>query len=214
MPNPNVVYEAYPKVSIQEFIPELSFEFTDIPENAFSHFVLKAINTFARRSNALRRTATIHVQDCVDNYLLEPQDCMDIVAVMGICKRDNCGCSPVTRLTNAPCCLPCGAFSWFEQPNIIHISPTKCGQCYDVKFSVAPTYDACEVDEILLTQYYETIMHGARSSLYGMGNKPWSSLQRLEYHRQEFDRGIRVAAVETLTGGQRGALKARRPRMF
>ncbi|MBQ3569532.1 MAG: hypothetical protein IJA20_02540 [Methanocorpusculum sp.] len=214
MSSPNIVYEAYPKVSVQEFIPELSFEFTDMPENAFAHFILKAINNIARRGNVLRRTATIHTQDCVDNYRLEPQDCMDIVAVMGICKRDNCGCSPITRLTGQPCCLPCGSFSWFEKPNIIHISDARCGNCYDVKFSVAPTYDACEVDEILLTQYYDLVMDGVRADLYGMGNKPWSSLQRLEYHKQQFDKGIRKAAIETLTGGQRGALKARRPRMF
>lgn len=214
MPSPNIIYEAYPKVSIQEFIPELSFEFTDMPENAFAHFILKVINNIARRGNILRRTATIHTQDCVDNYLLEPQDCMDIVAVMGICKRDKCGCGPVTRLTGQPCCLPCGAFSWFEKPNIIHISDARCGNCYEVKFSVAPTYDACEVDEILLTQHYDLIMDGVRADLYFMGNKPWSSLQRGEYHRQQFDKGIRKAAVDTLTGGQRGALKARRPRMF
>ena len=214
MLNNTIVYEAYPKVPVQQFIPELSFEFSDMPEDGFAHFVLSAINTFARRSNVLRRKATIRVTQCVDNYLLEPQDCVDIVAIMGIrMLRPTCG-SRILRLTGEPGDVWWGVQSWFEAPNVIHITNTSCNSEYEVYFSVAPRYDACEVDEILLTQYSEAILAGARAKLYGLGNKPWSSLQRMEYHERLFDKAIRAAAVEALTGGQRGAIKARRPRMF
>lgn len=217
MLNPSIVYDAYPKVPVQEFIPELAFEFTDMPENAFHHFVLKAINKLARKGNVLRRTALIHTYPCITNYLLEPQDCMDVVAVMGIRNMCHpCGVTGVTRLTHAhvPCYMPCGTYSWFEHPNVIHITNTQREGQYQVEFSVAPTYDACEVDRILLDNYYEVVLDGARTDLYAMSNKPWSSLQRMEYYRQQFLGGISRAAVETLAGGQRGALRAKRPVMF
>lgn len=210
-----VTFEAYPKVSIQEFIPELAFEFTDMPEDAFSHFILKAINKLARDGNVLRRTAIIKTQHCVESYLLEPLDCMDIVAIMSVCKTTGgCGFYPVTRLTMEPCQLPWGAYTWFEYPNVIHFSPVGHHDTYKVTMSVAPTYDACEVDEILLTRYLSVILDGAKSDLYNMASKPWSSQQRAADCERRFLLGIRQAAIDTMAGYQRGGIRAKRMRVL
>lgn len=213
----NVVFEAYPKVPIQEFIPELAFEFTEMPEDAFAHFILRAINKLARDGKVLRRSAVIEGQQCVETYLLEPEDCTELVAVLSVCRgRAGCGCAPVSlpRLTGAPCALPCGTHVWVELPNVLHVQPVHCGDVFHVAMCVAPTYDACEVDRILLTNYYDTVMHGVRSYLYAMAGKPWSSAERSTLSETRFIHGIRAAAVETMMGGQRGALRAKRPRVL
>lgn len=210
----SVVFDAYPKVSVREFLPELTFEFTEMPEEGMPHFVLRAINRIARQSNCLRRTATIHTQPCVDNYLLEPQDCMDIVAVMSVCKHGGCGCSDVTRITSEPCHLPCGTMSWFEAPNTIYFSNTRHHNVFRVSMSVAPTYETCEVDRILLTNFYDTVLNGTKFYLYSMTDKPWSSVNRAQEYEVRFLQGIRSAALEALTGGQRGMFRTKRPRIL
>lgn len=213
MEDRNVEFERVAKVPLEDFFPELQFEFPDLDSEAIPHFLMRAITKFARESNALRRTATVCTYDCIENYLLEPPDCVDIVAVMRVCKR-GCACGPVTRVTHEPCQLQCGTYTWFEQPNTIYFSPGKTGTAYKVWMSVAPKLDACEVDSILLTQYLDVILDGAKSYIYALANKPWSNVQRAAEARARFERGIPKAAIDTLLGGQRGVIKIRTHRGF
>lgn len=206
------VYDAHPKVPVSEFVPELEFEFTDIPSDAFAHYVLRAINKFARDSNALRRTQYIKTIPCVNTYLLLPHDCVDIVAIMRIGTGN---CDTVIRTLYSPTCLACGSvYAWFSEPNILHLEPMRREQLYRVEMSVAPTYDACEVDKKLLTDYYDTIISGVKSYLYNITDKPWSSVQRAQESMLLFHNGIHRAAMETLTRGQRGGFKRKIPRVL
>lgn len=211
-----IVYSSQPKVPLTAFVPELAFEFPDFPEEAFPNYVLRAVNRFAIESNALRRKATIHVQECVGNYLLEPVDCMDLLAVLSICQVNAHGCNgPVTRLTTKPCRCGCmGTVSWIEEPNIIWFNPARFGDVYEVTFSVTPTYDACDVDRRLLTEFYDTIMFGTRSYIYGMSGKPWSSVQRSQEQELRFITGCKEAALRAMLHNQRGVLKAKLPKVF
>lgn len=221
----HVAYEAQPKVPLTEFVPELAFEFNEIPEEVFPNYLLRAITRFARQTNALRRTAEIPVQECVENYLLEPEDCMDIIAVMGMCQVRSNGCrGPVVRLTSKPCQIWGGLYSWVESPNTIVIHPARYNDVFEVEFSVMPTYDACEVDRLLLTQYYDTIIAGTKYYLYNMNGKSWSdevrnarfrvSSARASENLALFLSGCAEAAVETMMHGQRGAIRAKRPRVL
>lgn len=219
IPYSETVFQAYPKVALAEFIPELAFEFQEMPEEALPNYVLRAITRLAREGNVIRRRVEVYTQPCVNNYILEPPDCMELVAVMGVCRlpSNHCGCvgNYVTRLTaHNHCQMPCGVCSWFESPNIIHFHPVNCGDIFSVEIAVAPTYDACEVDRIFLTQYYDVVMSGARAYLYEMAAKPWSSLNRAAEYEARFIAGIRNAAVETMMGGQRGAFRVQRPKIM
>ncbi len=213
-PQTTVVYESYPKIDIREFLPELTFEFSEMPESGIPFFLLRAVQRMARTGNILRRTATIHAQNCVENYLIEPTDCMDIVAIMNIQMFSRGCCMGVHRLTHEPQCTPCGIYSWYEEPNVIHISPARDCDVFKVTFSVAPTQDACEVDRKLYTNFYDTVIAGAKFYLYSMMDKPWSSVNRAQEYERRFLSGIRVAALETLTGGQRGGFRATRMRVL
>lgn len=208
-PISSVVYEAYPKVPMDGFISELAFEFPDVPEEAFPHYILRAVNRLARDGNVLRRTAYVKTQPFVERYPIEPPDCMDIVAIMDVALGRG---GAVTRLTGAPTVMPCGVTVWYEEPNMLVVSPVRANDEFRITVSVAPTYEACNLDKILLTEYYDTVIEGVRYFLYSLNDKPWSSATRAQDCEMRFLRMVRAAAVQTMTGRQRGAIKARRPR--
>lgn len=210
----NVDYESYPKVPVSMFYPELDLEFEKLPQDSFGHFILKAINRLCRDANILRRKVDICTQDCVQNYLVEPEDCMDVVAVMGICNIWGNMCGKIHRINHEPCRLSCGSTTWFEFPNTIHIQGAKCGNLYRVEVSVTPRYDACEVDSILLSNFHDVVLAGAKSYIYGITGKSWSSVARAQENMAAFKIGISKAAVETMTGGQRGVFKTNRGRII
>lgn len=220
MPSVQVVYESYPKISLDEFVPELAFEFPEVPADAFSNYLMRTIIRFARETNALRRVAHIVVQECVENYLLEPADCMDIVNIMSVCqtKYGSCSSRPVTRLMAEPCHICCGVYSWFEYPNTIYFKPARQNDHYRVEFSVTPTYDTCEVDKILMTHYYDVITEGVRFQLLNMVQKPWITTSRLVDKATESEKrfilGMRQAAIDAMTHNQRGAIRAKRGRVI
>lgn len=207
-----VVFDSYDKIPLTEFVPELAFEFSELAEEAIPNYILRAITRMANIGNILRRSATIHTQSCVTNYKLEPPDCMDIVAIMDICQIKGGCCGRVERLTHEPCCLSCGSTSWFEFPDTVYINAGGCNNVYRVTMSVAPTFNACEIDKILLTKYYDTVLAGAKSYIYAMTDKPWSSVGRAQEFKLDFERGIRSAAIDTMLGGQRGVIKLKRAR--
>lgn len=104
--------ENYPKVALDSLITDLLFDIPDLDEDAAVHYLRRAAIMMAQKGNLLRRTVDICPQPCVENYLLESPDCMDIVAVDSVCQVRGSLCGKVTRLTNEPCRLPCGAYCW------------------------------------------------------------------------------------------------------
>lgn len=208
----NVSFEKVPRVSLEQFFPELQFEFSDLDTGAIPHYLLRAITKLCREANVLRREAVICTERCINNYILEPEDCTDIVAIMSVCKLTNGCCGEVVRLNGEPCRFSCGTTTWFEYPNTIFFGSPTDRTSYKVKMSVVPRYDACEVDEILFSKYFDVIMDGVRAYLYTIADKPWSNVQRGAEARQRFELGIRRSATEKLTGNQRGMLRIRGPR--
>lgn len=209
-PQTFVVFEANEKVSLSIFADDLAFEFSDVSYDTINNFLLRAITRMAHKGNILRRRIQIATQAHVENYLLEPPDCVEIIAIMEMCDTQGRLCGNVRRLTSEPCRLPCGTYSWFEAPNIIHISPSRCNMTYTVIAAVAPVWDACEVDRILLTHYYEVVIAGAKYYLYGMAHKPWASNAKAQEFKNDFELGIAAAGIEARLGGQRGPLKIKR----
>lgn len=210
----SVIFEPYEKVPVTDFVAELSFEFPDMPEEALAHYVLKAIDRLAVVGKVLRRTAIVNTQDCVDNYLLEPPDCMAVSAIVSMYRvAGNC-CGTTSRLNYNPgsfsCCFPCGTISWFEAPNTIYIQPGKCGDSYRINMAVKPTKNTCEVDRVLYDSYEDLILTGTKYYLYMMPSQGWSSVNRAQELKQDFEIGIRAAGIDVMAGGQRGALKMRR----
>lgn len=210
-----VAYAPHAKVPIDSLLDDLLFDLQELPYDTAVHFIRRAAIRMAREGNILRRTAVISTQSCVDNYLLEPPDCVDIVAIMSVKNVRGSLCSAVTRLTQAPGRLPCGAFSWWTPPNEVHFTQVGCNYAYEVGFSVAPRRDACELDASFADKHYELLLVGARAMAYDLDDKPWTNRQRAEDYNTRFELGIRGAAIETMMGGQRGAFaRPKRPRVL
>ena len=203
-----IVFDAYPKVPLDEFLPELSLEVPELPADIIMNYVRSAAIEFAERTHVLQREITICLQPCVGNYILDAPDCTRIVAVSGICRGGTCR-SQVTRLTSSPCFVAgFGSSAWWERPDIIwfHPAPSLPSEAV-VRVSVAPAVDACEVDAILFNEHKEAIQAGARARIYNIPRRPWSSAPHAEEQRKEFLRRIASAGTARLLGGNIGAVK-------
>lgn len=204
-----VVYDAYQKVDIDEFLPELRLEIPELPDDVLMSYVRRAAIDFCERSRVLQRVVTICLQECVPNYLLESPDCMRIVAVTGICR--SCG-GDYQRLTSSPCHVPClNRAAWWDQNEgsiWLHPAPSQPDNIM-VRVAVAPEQDACELDAVLFNKYREAIIAGTRSFLYAIPRREWSSQPQADAARAEFDRRIASAGVDRLLGGQQGTTTMR-----
>lgn len=212
-----VEYQHYPKRPLSDFIDELEFEFQGsitVEYGVLEHTVRRAARYIARHGNILQRKAVIHTQQCVDNYRLEPPDCVDVLAVTQVCniKGGICGC--VQRVNVQPCNMPCGTIFWYDAPDVVHIHPGRDCAAYEITMVVMPTQDACEIDEIYYTKFYELLLDTTRMFLFDMDGKPWSNFSRAERIRPRVQSGIAAAGIDVITGWQRGIYKTKRKRIL
>ena len=211
----NVVFENTPKLPLDEFIDALAFEFTDAPYGLLEDSLKRSISRIAERTNLLRRTVFLTTESGVHNYLLEPPDCMDVIAIMSICEwHGNTMHGPLHRLTAPQCSCCCSDNTVYVDRGEIVFSAPKSGTTYRIEISVKPTHDTCEFDSALLNNHEELVLIGARALLYALPDKPWSSLQRAQAYEISLLRGCAEAAVDRMLGNQRGALKAKHTRIF
>ena len=213
----NVIFENTPKIPMDAFLDTLSYEFTDAPYGVLENCLKRTVCRMCERTNVLRRVLYIHTQENVHNYLLEPPDCMDVIALMsvGYCQTKFL-CSELIRMNRRDlrhgCC--CHGNTVCVEGNEIIFSNPKNGDVYRVEISVKPGRDSCELDSILLDEYEETVLMGVKAMMFEMSDKPWSSIQRAQLCEQSFLRECAEVAVDVLNGGQRGAYKAKRQRAF
>jgi len=105
-------------------------------------------------------------------------------------------------------------YSWWTPPNEVHFTQVGENYSYEVTFSVAPKFDACEIDAELVNKYYELLLLGAKSYAHDLNDKPWTNLSKSRDYTSQFIQGIRMAAVETMLGGQRGVSRYRKMRVL
>lgn len=205
-----VKYDMIEKVPLTDLLDDLLFDVTDMPDDAAAHLIRRAAIKMAQRGNILRREVQLITEKCVENYLLEPPDCVDVHRIFTVCNSNHCACRDVHRLTSEPCRMPCGSYSWFTYPNEIHFTEAGCGNCYKVRFSVSPRHDACEIDAIYRDKYYELLLLGAKAFAYEMIDKPWSNRTFAQELNQRFLIGIADAGATLYRGYQMGFLKQNR----
>ena len=204
--------ELHPKVPLSELTHDLVFEITDLPGEVAEHYVRRAAIEMARNGNLLRRHKVICVQAGVPNYLVESLDEMDVVAIMSVHALSSCGSSvPVRRYTSPQHVSGCrGVASWLVG-NEIHFQPVNCGDRFEVNFSVSPTRDACSIDRAFANEFYSTLLTNALAIAYALPDKPWSNPGKATALKAEARTAIQEMAVQTMTGGQRGLVNAKRP---
>ena len=198
-----VVFDAYPKVPMEDFIVELSLEIPELSDDILMHYVRDAAIDFAERSRALQREITICLQPCVPDYILEAPDCVRIVSLHKV------KAAGVRAYADCAGCRQMDGFQvHWQQPDVLWVKPVPVdAQDITVVVSVAPLPDACELDEVLLTRYKEALLAGARARLYGLQRRPWTSLVSATEQRKEFDRRIAAAGTDRLLQGRTGRVR-------
>ena len=78
---------------------------------------------------------------------------------------------------------------------------------FEVRFSVVPGPEACEIDAVLAEDFYEVLLDGARALAYDLSGKPWSDPSRGQEYRRRFLAGLAAAKIEQLARWQRGRIK-------
>lgn len=211
-----VIFENTPKIAVDDLLHELEYNFTDAPHDLLAYCVLQSISRLCEQANVMRRTAEVRTYPNVHNYLLEPPDDVDVIAVMSICETHSKFITPRITRVNAPVCecrCSSGSTVHINRNELVFSNPMAC-TAYLVNMSVKPKPNACEVDASLLSDYLPTIIKGAQSILFSMVDKPWSSAQRGLQAEKDFMIDCAGAAVDTLMGRQRGAFVAKRQRAF
>jgi len=210
----SIIYDFHPKIALNELLDDLIFDLPDLPDEAAVQFLRRAAIKMCREGNLLRRKALIYTQPCVSNYILEPIDCVDVVAIMNTRNVSGSLGRGVVRLSQEPADVPCGMYSWWTPPNEINFTQVGCNYHYEVGFSIAPKFDACEIDVDLTNRHYELLLLGAKSYAHDLNDKPWTNLTKSRDYSTRFIEGIRSAAVETMMGGQRGVFRYRKTRVL
>lgn len=203
-----IIVESWPKVDIDELLPELRFELSEVSDDILLHYIRQGAIWYSERTHCLQRIVKICTYPCVPNYILEPpdSDCMRIVAINGICSCN----SQWERLTTSPCFIRClGQAAWWDETeNSIVLSPAPGTPTeITIKMSVAPQHDACMLDKSLTDKHRFGVLNATRWLLYSIPNRKWSSQTLAAALRQELDRNIASIGTDRLLGGMQGAVR-------
>jgi hypothetical protein len=197
-------------------VDDLRFEFMDMESDLAVHYLRRAAIFMCRRGDLSRQKQIVRVWPNVETYLLEPVDGTELVHILGVRVQgelnDLCGVWRVARLTGEPERLSpgYGVATWFEAPNIIHFRRAagfNGDGDYEVEFSTCPTRDACEIDQRLYDEHYETLIDGARWLIYDVAGKPWFNPTLAKEYNSRFVTGIMRAKTQSLMGQQRGKMR-------
>ena len=218
----NIVFELTPKRPLEDFLPDLEMEFPDLPADFLTYQLLQSVIRLCQRANVLRRTAVIKTVPRAMNYVLEPPDCMTVIAVMSV--DELCG-DHVRRVFTADpkprCNCPITLDSWFchgddfvtIEGNEIIFSARSCNS-YKVNMSVQPK-EVCDVDSVLYERYKDAVLLGARLALYSMKSRDWAAdATTLTMLEKKYRDAVSSAALDALTNKQRGVVLMKHPRIL
>lgn len=195
-------------VPLDKFQAELRFEYPDLPEPLFAHYLARTARDMARRGRLVRRRAVIRGRCGVSRHLLEPPDGMEIDAVLGIRFSTCCGHEIVGRTFTPPehssCCSR--ETAWYDDTErVLHVDGTREG-VYHVELSVLPPPDACTLPSVFYDRHFQALLLGTRGSILMITGRPWTNLQLGRALYSECLNEIVRADLETATHGMRGAV--------
>lgn len=207
----NVVYEPFPTVPLDEFYPELRFEFKDLPPQLFAYYVQRVAVDMAEKGNLVRRWVRIELEPCVTRYALLSPDGLTLWAIMGIfhTRHCECGVKHTQRFYGPPsnaCCLPDAAW-WDPYEQVLHYTGSCFTGCVYVNMAVVPPRDACELPKIYKDRFFTTLLMGVRAKILLITNREWTNLKVGAALQQEYEQMLARDAVRVAQRQQRGQVK-------
>ncbi|QUO26142.1 hypothetical protein KEH57_04225 [Burkholderia cenocepacia] len=184
---------------LDAFLPYVMIGAPTCPESIAQAFVLDTCTDFCTRSNTLRRRVRIVPQAGVRDYPIWPDHDEQIVRVNEVRTRETryIGARDVDdfacigrrfTIRDGELRLNGHVGEWDDEHDA-HI---------DVKFTAAPTTDACRVDATLLHDWRPAIVDGTLSRLYGLPGYPFSAPQLSVLRDRAYAAAINRARVRSL----------------
>lgn len=96
--------------------------------------------------------------------------------------------TPWRILTGSP-----PVFYYQPQPNTVRLVPipnVAMTQQLTITYALKPAREATEVDDFIVENWYETLVHGAIGELLSIKQKPWSNIKLAKDYIAMFDDGI------------------------
>jgi hypothetical protein len=219
---------------VADSIGELFEHRTDLQDESIHSKLLMAAIQIAQQTNLIQREFEIPLQDCVSHYLLENCDQVDILYVDKICWDSGLiGCSKkcydeFKLVQNIGCEMraatkPCGSVGCsldcygsrsirFVPPDVVEVSPSKgLSGTITLTATVAPKYNACEIDDDFLKHHRLPLLYGTLAFMYEAGGEMRSEQLVIKY-RSMFANEISRHYLRKNLGGHRQSHKLKAPR--
>lgn len=158
-------------------------EVADLVEEVILDYLRDAIIEFCEDTKVIRQPMDIQIECGVCEYPLVLNTCEQIIGVGEVGYGDDCQYD----------CAGSKSWNWgdvvfrlSEDDDVLLINraPEDEGRILQLDLHVAPTRDACKVDEILFQRYRTPILNLTLERIHLMVNVPWSSTTRAQYYRQ------------------------------
>lgn len=216
---------------VAESIGELFEHRTDLPDQSVYSKLLMAARQLAEQTNLIKREFEIDLQDCVTHYKLENCDKIDIIYIDKICWKSSTvesSCEQFCMVGNSECEMrlatsPCGSVGCsldcygsrnirFVPPDVVEISPVKgLSGTLTLTATVAPKYNACEIDEDFLTKHKLPLLYGTLAFMYEASDLAKHEALSNKY-RALFKNEIQRHYIRHNLGGFRHGMKLKAPR--
>lgn len=208
-----MLVEARPTVDLEELVKDLRFEFPDAPERALTHYLRRAAAAACREGDLVRQRMAVDTVPGVEAYLLDLVGEVELSSLMGVVDLETG--RPVARFPHAPPGLQSGDCVWLVPPDEMRFRTlSRRPRRLEVEASVYPSPGAAAIDRTLAERHLEVLLEGAKSYMYAVGGKPWSSPDLAELCRRNFVRGVNAAKTADLAGRNKGVWRNRNARVM
>lgn len=204
-----IVWDRHKTVDIDSLLPEIKFEFPELPQEMFRYYVRKVSRQMSMDGNLLRSRVVIPVQYGVYRYRLDPPDGSELLRILRLYHDNNCGTHDVIRFYNKPvsdCHLHSYAY-YDDYEREIYINTDYIGGAYNVVISVMPASDSCVLPLEFSNIWLEALLTGVRGELFSIAGRAWSNPQQGFFLKKQCRDLTNSLALDKLTHNNNGAIK-------
>lgn len=198
------------RTPLDAFLPFVMAAARGLPETMAIAYIRQACIEFCRRSNAVRRHVTLDQQRHVVDYPIWPEDSEQVVRLSEV----RVGTSTYRARRDH---LEFGHWGvrYTVRDGLVHLSarPQKdVPGAIEIRFVVAPTQTACEVDSVLYHDWQNAIEDGALARIYQLPGYEFTEPRLATSRGASFDERIARARVQAIKSDTTATTVALAPR--
>lgn len=200
-------------VPLSKFLPELRFEFQDLPDELFYFAIVRTARRLANGGDIDIRKSILHIKPYVTRYALRLPPDVDLVNIISLEPQfDYKGqLKPLNLLRGRPKNwqnYQYEGIAWYDDiDKIIHVQNYNVLADFILHISVSPLDSACELPLIYYDELIELMMLGIKATILKMDNKPWTNLQLAFTYDKAFDQGVHELTVTNHMHKTKGIFK-------